>query len=466
MEGRRKQQEKIVVNDASIDNLRSVLKAAQNGETQSAARKEKKNEGVREREEKDRRDRALENLGRKSNSKRMKIMEAKVKQYERMEREGCVGGGLVDFRGRVGVDVGVEEVGGDDRAEVEVVARAKVEVEARAKVEVEAVKIVGREVERDVEGVRGKVGSSLVREGGEYEGGGYEGGENITAIAASLGGGRGRGRGRGRDVNLPAWMTKEAVKCREVGKKEEVPRECEEAVHRGAGGGESLDGGGGLTSSAAAIEVGRGRGRGRGRDVNLPAWMTKEAAKGREVGREVEREDERNTSDSAFSSSTITSANDEHEKEYSKAIDEFGRTVYLEVGSRQWCVWAARQGRQHQMTSIWEEEGSSAVEGDFEKTSDEVRREQEKQALIRAHEETEVIRQIKRAKREIVDSKGGDGIRVYNPTVALPGREVGDYNARKVEDPKLDKKETKKERLMRLKKEKAAAAAATVASAG
>jgi hypothetical protein len=53
MEGRRKQQEKIVVNDASIDNLRSVLKAAQNGETQSAARKEKKNEGVREREEKD-----------------------------------------------------------------------------------------------------------------------------------------------------------------------------------------------------------------------------------------------------------------------------------------------------------------------------------------------------------------------------------------------------------------------------
>ncbi|GMH59732.1 hypothetical protein TrRE_jg4388, partial [Triparma retinervis] len=77
MQGARRQQAKIVVNDASIHNLRSVLLAAKNGETPAAARKEDKNEGVRVRAEKDKRDRALENLGRKSNSTRMKIMEAK-----------------------------------------------------------------------------------------------------------------------------------------------------------------------------------------------------------------------------------------------------------------------------------------------------------------------------------------------------------------------------------------------------
>ena len=153
------------------------------------------------------------------------------------------------------------------------------------------------------------------------------------------------------------------------------------------------------------------------------------------------------------------------DKEYQEVTDEFGRTVYVEVGSRQWCNWVASRGRDGMIAKIWENpEGGGSGEDDAPDgggpcahRASALTKEREKVELKQLEKETELAREAAKSRRLKGNAAGrGDGIRVYEPGVILP-ESTDAYNPMALagNGTGLKKKESKKERLLRLKKSNA-----------
>lgn len=195
---------------------------------------------------------------------------------------------------------------------------------------------------------------------------------------------------------------------------------------------------------------------------------------------DVNNNDESNNDESLIDwsskrSTPPTSSTTKTPEEYQKIIDEYGRTVQVEVGSTAWCTWAAKQGRESQINSIWSDNnttysddnnattgysnrgyygppsttssasGSTYYENDKADKSDlnsnKAMTTTEKMHLKIVEEET------KRAKKEKKKEGKGEGIRVYASAVVLPEEKNKDFKKGK------GKKERMKE-LMELKKRK------------
>lgn len=195
---------------------------------------------------------------------------------------------------------------------------------------------------------------------------------------------------------------------------------------------------------------------------------------------DVNNNDESNNDESLIDwsskrSTPPTSSTTKTPEEYQKIIDEYGRTVQVEVGSTAWCTWAAKQGRESQINSIWSDNnttysddnnattgysnrgyygppsttssasGSTYYENDKADKSDlnsnKAMTTTEKMHLKIVEEET------KRAKKEKKEEGKGEGIRVYASAVVLPEEKNKDFKKGK------GKKERMKE-LMELKKRK------------
>ncbi|GMH94255.1 hypothetical protein TL16_g12855 [Triparma laevis f. inornata] len=195
---------------------------------------------------------------------------------------------------------------------------------------------------------------------------------------------------------------------------------------------------------------------------------------------DINNNDESNNDESLIDwsskrSTPPTSLTTKTPEEYQKIIDEYGRTVQVEVGSTAWCTWAAKQGRESQINSIWSDNnttysddnnattgysnrgyygppsttssasGSTYYENDKADKSDlnsnKAMTTTEKMHLKIVEEET------KRAKKEKKKEGKGEDIRVYASAVVLPEEKNKDFKMGK------GKKERMKE-LMELKKRK------------